>query len=189
MKDIKAILEGFTLTDDERESIIKEVGENYRSIVEVTKKNQRIEELETQNQALTEQVSNLEGDGEELENLRKQISEFKAAEEQREADELEEAKRESFKGLFDAAVGEKEFANEIIRDSIFEKAYRKCSDTVGYDPKEAIEELTKDTDGIWKNPQNDVRKMPNPNDISTNKDHATKSDEKTIASFMFGKRN
>ena len=189
MKDIKAILAGIDLSDEQREAIIKEVGENYRSIVEVTKKTQRIDELETQNKALTEQVSNLEGDGEELENLRKQIADFEAAEEKRKADELEAEQRKSFAILFDAALGDKQFANEMTREAIFEKAFKKCNETVGYKPEDAIEELTRDTDGIWKNPQNDVNKMPGQNDLSNNKDHETTDDAKKIASFMFGKRD
>lgn len=189
MKDIKAILSGFTLTDEERETIIREVGENYRSIVEVTKKAQRIEELEEQNKALTEQVNNLEGSGEELQSLRDQVNAFAEAEEKRKADEIEAAKRDSFRVLFDAALGDKAFTNDIIRDSIFEKAYSQCKDTAGYDVKEAIESLTKDTDGIWKNPQNDPAKMPSQNDLSNNADHEAKDDAKTVANFMFGKRN
>lgn len=189
MKDIKAILSGFELTDDVREAIIREVGENYRSIVEVTKKSQRIEELESQNKALTEQVNGLEGNSEELESLREQVNAFAEAEEQRKADELEAQKRATFKERFNAAVGDREFTNDLIRDSIFEKTYAKCSETIGYDPKEAINELTKDTDGIWKNPQKAAEKMPSQNDLSTSKDHEAKNDAQTIADFMFGKRN
>lgn len=188
MKDIRAILEGFQLTDEERETIVREVGENYRSIVEVTKKAQRIEELEQQNKALTEQVGNLEGDGEELQSLREKVDAFARAEEKRRADELEAEKRESFRALFDNALGDREFANEMIRDSVFAKAYEKCSDATGYDAGKAIEELTENKDGIWKNPQRAAEKMPNQNDISSNKEREEKSDAKAIAHFMFGKR-
>lgn len=187
MKDIKAILEGFTLTDEERETIIKEVGDNYRSIVEMTKKNQRIEELEKQNEALTEQVNNLEGDGEELEKLRKQISDFEAAEEKRKADETEAEKRDTFRKAFDEVVGDRTFTNDVIREAIFEKAYKQCGDDVATGARDAIEALTKDTEGIWTNPQRDVKKMPSQNEISGNKDHEVKDAKKTISNFMFGK--
>ena len=189
MKDIKAILAGFNLTDDEREQIIREVGENYRSIVEVTKKTQRIEELEQQNQALTEQVGNLEGTTEEIETLRNTINEFQAAEERRKANETEAAKRESFRVLFDSALEGKEFTNGMIRDSVFEKAYEKCAESAGYDVREAIKGITDNMDGIWKNPQRAAEKMPSQSDISSNKEHDAKSDKQTIANFMFGKRN
>lgn len=189
MKDIKAILAGFELSDDDRETIIKEVGENYRSIVEVTNKSQRIEELESRNKALTEQVSNLEGDGEELEKLKKQISDYQVAEEKRKADEEIAAKRDKFRKSFDDVIGDKEFTNDVIREAIFEKAYKECEEDSAIGAKEAIEKLTKDTDGIWKNPQNDPAKMPSQNDLANNQDHESKDDARAIASFMFGKRN
>lgn len=189
MKDIKVILEAFELDDDMRESIIKEVNANYRTINEVNSKAQRISELEEQNRALTDQVGKLEGDGEELEKLRKQVQDFTDAEEQRKADEAESAKRASFRTVFDAAVGDKEFANDIVRDSIFDKVYAKCNEQVGLNAAEVIDELTKNANGIWKNPQTDIHKMPNPNDISNNKDHAKKSAERTILDFMAGRTN
>lgn len=186
MKDIKAILSAFELSDDDREAIIKEVGENYRSIVEVGKKSDRIKELEEQNEALTEKVGNLEGDGKEVEELRKQVADFEAAEKQRKADKEEAAKRDQFRAVFDAAVGEKEFANDIIRDSIFDRAYAKCTETTGLDAKQVIEEMTKDADGIWKNPQQEAKKMPNPADVSNAKTTNEDAAKKDIAKFLFG---
>lgn len=185
MKDIKAILSAFELSDDDREAIIKEVGENYRSIVEVDKKANRIKELEEQNAALTEQVGNLEGDGEEVEKLREQVKTFEAAEAQRKAEAEEAAKRDQFRAVFDAAVGEREFSNDIIRDSIFDKAYARCTETTGLDAKQVIEEMTKDAEGVWKNPQQDVRKMPDPAAIS-NKKPSDDAVKKSFAAQLFG---
>lgn len=187
MKDIKVILEAYELDDDMREGIISEVNANYRTINEVNAKAQRISELEEQNRALTEQVGKLEGDGEELDKLKKQVQDFEEAEQSRRAAEEESAKRESFRAMFDAAIGDKEFANDIVRDALFERAYGRCTEQTGLDAKTVIEELTKDTNGIWKNPQQDVSKMPNPNDVSNNKDHAVKSAERTILNFMAGR--
>lgn len=188
MKDIKAILEKITLDDEAREEIIRAVNENYRTKEEVEKKARRITELEEQNQALTEQVGNLEGDGEELEKLRKQVQEFNAAEEQRKADEIENTKRASFRTVFDAAIGEKEFANDIIRDSVFEKAYSKCNEQAGLDAKDVIDQITKDTDGIWKNPQHDVKKMPGQEQISSKKNTGEDAAKREIANFLFPKK-
>lgn len=187
MKDIEAILSGFQLSDEDRDTIIKEVGENYRSIVEVTKKSQRIEELESQNKALTEQVGNLEGDGEELEKLRKQVSDYEAAEEKRKADETEATKREQFRVVFDAALDGKEFANEMIRETVFSKAYKECGNNAAINAKDAIEQLTKDMDGIWKNPHRDVNRMPSQDELSQEKDHDVKSAEREILNFMAGR--
>lgn len=184
MKDIKAILAEVELEDSVRESIIKAVNENYKTVEEMDKKLKRIADLEDQNKALTDQVGNLEGDGEELEKLRKQVQDFTEAEEQRKADEAEKEKRQSFATVFDAALGEREFSNDIMRNAIFDKAYEKCSAETGLDAKKVIEELTKDADGIWKNPQQETNKMPNPAYISKKK---TSSDnaKKTFADMLF----
>lgn len=184
MKDIKAILQGIELSDEDRQTIISEVSENYRSIVEMEKKSNRIKELEGQNEALTEQVGNLKGDGEEVEKLRKQVEDFKAEEAKRKADAEDAAKRDQFRVVFDAAIGDKEFANDIIRDSIFDKAYAKCTETTGLDAKQVIEDMTKDADGVWKNPQQETRKMPNPADIS-NKKPSSDDAKKTFANMLF----
>lgn len=184
MKDIKAILADFELGDEAKESIIKAVNENYRTIEEMEKKANRIKELEEQNQALTEQVGNLEGDAEDIEKLREQVKTFEAAESKRKAEADEAAKREQFRAVFDAAVGDREFSNDIIRDSIFDKAYARCTETTGLDAKQVIDDMTKDAEGVWKNPQQDVRKMPNPSDIS-NKKPSTDDAKKTFADMLF----
>ena len=187
VKDIKAILDAFELTDEQRETIIREVTENYRTIAEVDRKAQRITELEEQNKALTEQVGNLEGEGEELEKLQAKVREFTEAEERRKSDEAEKAKRDTFKIVFDAALDGKEFANEIVRDSVFEKAFARCNEQTGMDAKAAISEFTKDVDGIWRNPQQDAKKMPGQGELSGNQDHEAKDAKQAIKDFMFGK--
>lgn len=188
MKDIKAILADVELEDDAREAIIKAVNENYRTINEINGKNERIKELEEQNKALTEQVGNLEGDGEELEKLRQQIQEFTEADKERKARAEEDAKRDQFRTVFDAAVGEREFSNDIIRDSIFEKTYEKCSSQAGINAKDVIEEMTKDADGVWKNPQSEINKMPTPEQLSAQKAKSEEAAKKEIASFLFRKK-
>lgn len=188
MKDIKVILEAFELDDDMRNSIIEEVNANYRTIEETEKRRKRIEELEEQNKTLSDQVGKLEGDGEELEKLRKQVQDFTDAEEQRKADEAESAKRASFRTVFDAAVGDKEFANDIVRDSIFDKVYAKCNEQVGIKAEDVIKELTENADGIWKNPQNDVNKMPTPEQISSKKNTGEDAAKREIANFLFPKK-
>lgn len=190
MKDIKAILSehGEALSDEARQAIISAVGENYRSVEEVAKKADRIKALEEQNESLTEQVGKLEGDGEELEALRKQVEDFKAAEKTRKDAEKEQAKRNDFRTVFDAAVGENEFANDLIRETVFEKVYAQCSAKTGADAKSILEDTVRDMDGVFKNPQQDPHKMPEPGDISTVKDTGEDAARKTIADFMFRKK-
>lgn len=187
MKDIKTIIaeHGADLTEEQREAIISAVGENYRTIDEVEKKAARIKALEEQNAALTEQVGNLEGDGEELETLRKQVEKFQADEEARKATESEQAKRDAFRATFEQALGSKEFANDIVRDSVFEQVYQRCSDDTGTGAKEALEAITKDAYGIWKNPQNDPAKMPTADQFNK-RTESTDNAMRSFADALFG---
>lgn len=187
MKDIKAILKehGEALSDEQRDAIISAVGENYRTIEEVEKKAERIKTLEEQNQALTEQVGKLEGDGEELENLREKVKAFQQAEETRKAEQDEQQKRDSFRVLFDKAVGENEFTNDLIKETIFEKAYNECKDNAAINASDALKKFTQDKDGIFKNPQQDPAKMPTAEQVSSkNVDKGKTAAEKSILDFM-----
>lgn len=186
MKDIKAILNenAKDLTDEQVKAIADAVAENYRSIVEMEKKTSRISELEEQNKTLSEQVEGLKGDGEELELLRKTVEDYKAAEEDRKNKEEEQQKRDSFRVLFDKAVGENEFTNDLIRETIFEKAYNECKDNAAINASDALEKYTKDTDGIFKNPQHDPAKMPSLDDISKKKP-SEKEAKKSFADMLF----
>lgn len=188
MKNIQAILEGYeTLNDDQREEIAQAVNENYRSIEEVNKKADRIKELEEQNAALTEQIGSLQGDSEEVEALRKQVADFEKQETERKQRDEEAQKRDSFRALFDAAVGNREFANDLIRDTVFEKAYAQCQSESGTGAKEAIDAVTKDIHGVWKNPQNDVHKMPEQSDIAGKKPSVDDS-SKNLLRQLFGEK-
>lgn len=190
MKDIKAILAEHELGDEVRAAIERNVRENYRTISEVTQKAERISELEKQNGELSEQVKALEGDGEQLEALRKQVADFEAAETARMEAEAEKAKRDSFRSVFDKAVGEREFANQLVEDTVFERVYKACQCDTGLGAKEALDTAVKDADGIWKNPQKDPAKMPNPDDVSAGRQKTAQEvkDERTIADFILGRK-
>ena len=189
MKNIQAILEGYELTDEQRSKIAAEVDENYRSIEEIEKRRARIVELEEQNAALTEQIGSLQGDSEEVEVLRKQVQDFETQETERKQREEEAQKRDSFRVLFDAAVGSNEFANDLMRDTVFEKVYAQCQSDTGKGAKEALDAVTKDVDGVWKNPQNDVHKMPEQSQLATKKETGEAAAKETIKQFMFRKRD
>lgn len=186
MKDIKAILSEHELDSSVSESIIKAVNENYRTIDEMEKKAKRIDDLTAQNKALTEQVGELQGDGEEVEKLRKQVADFQEAENQRKATEAENEKREAFRVTFDAAVGERKFANDLVRSSVFESVYKTCSEDAGAGAKDTLEALTKDMPGVWENPQTSPHNMPNGGDLSQGKQESVDTARKTIRDFMAG---
>lgn len=189
MKDIKAILEDHapSLDDDARAAILRDVQDNYRTVAEVEKKAQRIADLEARQAELSEQVGALEGAGDEVQALKDRVAEYERAEKER----LEEAdratKRTAFERAFDDAVGDREFANDLVRKSVLESAMKACGESSAVGVREAIEAATKDVPNVWKNPQHDPAKMPDPNSISTRK-KATDEDSAmgALASQLFG---
>lgn len=162
MQDINAILNEHAadLSTETKESISKAVLENYRTIAEVDKKVERIKELETANKELTEKVGELEGDSEKITELQKTVEEFKEKEEQRKVQEEENQRRDVFRASFDNVLGDREFTNDLMRDTVFEKVYKLCGEDSSMGVKDAIENVTKDVDGVWANPQHDPKKMP-----------------------------
>lgn len=188
MKDIKTILEGYELTDEQKSEIAKTVNENYKTVEEVAKKSKRIEELEKANEELTAQVEAMP-DNAEVEKLKEQVQTYKDAEKQRKADEAEAEKRKSFNDAFNAALDGKEFVNQFTRDSVFEKAYERCKAETSMNAADAIKELTGGDETLFKNPQHDPHKMPDPKTISHNKDEGLSSAEDKIRNFMFPKRS
>lgn len=189
MKDIKAILEGIEIEDEAKSRIIEEVNANYRTIKEMDGKKERIAELEKANEELSGQIKALEGDGEEIESLKVKIAEFEQAEKDRKAKEQEAQRRTEFEAVFNAAVGDKEFSNDLIRETVFNKVYAACSATTGASAETVLAETVKDMDGVWKNPQHDVNKMPNQQDVSSGHktDPAKDKDAKTLTDFLLGR--
>lgn len=189
MKDIKAILEGLDIPDDAKQTIVKEVGENYRTINEVNSKAERIKELEAANKDLTETITGLEGNGEELESLKAKVAEFEQAEEDRKRQADEQAKRDSFKSVFDAAVGDKEFANDLIRETVFEKVYATCSQSSGLGATDVLDKTVENMEGVWKNPQTDPKSMPDGNTLSSKNDEgkSAEADKRLIRDFLYPK--
>ena len=187
MKDIKAILaeHGEGLTDDAVKAITDAVNANYKTINEYQKKTDRITQLETQNVELTEQVGNLKGDSEEVEKLRSQVESYKQADKDRKAQEEAQAKRDQFKQVFDAAVGDRTFANDLVKESVFERVYKTCSEDTGAGAKDTLEKLTNDMPGVWENPQTAPHKMPKAADISTNNNDSAAAAKKSLLSQLF----
>lgn len=172
MKGINEILQGYNLTDEQISTISKEVVENYRSIVEIEKKDQRIKELTEQVDDLGAKVSEASEAGAKVDELQALIDEYKAKDEQRRVEAEEAARRNSFQEVFDAAVGDREFANDLMRETVFEKVYNACKNDAGVGAKDALNSVTKDVAGVWVNPQHDPRKMPGANNTNTNNDAA-----------------
>lgn len=189
MQDITAILEEHAadLPEETRKAIASAVIKNYRTIAEVTKKDERIKELETDKNTLEKQVTELEATGEEVDELKATVEQYKAKERQRKAEAAKAEAREAFRAQFDAAVGDKKFANDLMRETVLDKVYALCGETSGLGASDALAQVTKDVDGVWQNPQTDPHRMP-AGDLSDDKNAAATS-KKEFAKRLFGSMN
>lgn len=187
MKDIKAIIEEHAsdLSEEAKAAILKDVRANYKTVAEYAKKVDRISELEEQAAEVSEKASRLEGDSRELEELRAQLKAREDAEAARKAEEAAAAKREQFKAAFDEALAGREFANPIVAETVFARAYDACSAEAGKSAGSAIDELVKDMDGVWVNPQRDPKMMPTLEQVSSAKASGEDNAKKTFASMLF----
>lgn len=188
MKDIKAILEehGQSLDSEAAGAILRDVQENYRTVAEVEKKAARISELEARQKELTEQVGALEGQGDEVQALKKRVADYEQAEKERVAEAREATRRAEFERAFEGAVGSREFANDLVRDSVMARAMDACSKDSTLGVKEAVEAATKDVPGVWRNPQKDPAKMPDPKDVSSRKGNTEEDAKRDLARSLFG---
>lgn len=190
MKDIKSILKEHVEGIDAEvvDKIAAEVIENYRTIDEVGKKTDRIASLEKELQERDEAIKNLDENAQELETLRDQVSKYEQAEADRIEAEQEAEKRSSFETVFNTALGERKFANSLIRETILNKAYAMCGENSAINASDAIEKLTKDEEGIWINPQTDPHSMPSDFDLGKAKDNDADTTKREFALRLFSRK-
>lgn len=188
MKDIKAIIEEHAadLGEEAKAAILKDVRANYKTVAEFEKKAERIRELEEQSQLISEKASKLEGESAELEALRAELRERDEKEAARKAEAEKTARLEAFRATFDEALAGRKFANGIVAETVFSRAYEACEATVGKNAADAIEELTRDMDGVWVNPQRDPKMMPTLGQVSAAKASGEDNAKKSLAAMLFG---
>lgn len=173
MRTLSEILQaaGLQLEEGQVGALQAQLAQDYRSIGEVERKNAaieqkdaRISELEGQVTAMSQKVSEMEQSGgandAKVAELQAQVAEFQKAEAERKQAEEDAKKRLDFEGAFTEALGGQEFANDFVRESVFEKAYRMHGENPAMGVKDIVTSITGDQAGIWKNPQQDPARMP-----------------------------
>lgn len=175
MKNITEILreQGFEMDDEKAKAVEKAVLESYRTIEELNGKaakldaaNARISELEAQAGELGEQLKSLDAEkganADTVTALQAKIAEFEQAEADRKAKQEADEREAKFREAFDAAVGDRKFANDLVREAVFQRSIkaREADPVKGYG--DIIDELTKDQGGVWANPQTDPKNLPRP---------------------------
>lgn len=171
MKNVVEILteNGIELSDEQANAIDAAVRENYKTRAEFDQKmakysdaQKRIKELEGEIAKRDEAIESMSGNAEELEAYKKQVAEYQQREAEAKEKAEQAAKIDAFRPIFDEALAGREFANDIMKDSIFDKAFAGCANTNAATCKAFIDSMTAELDGVWKNPQQDPKKMPIP---------------------------
>lgn len=166
MKNIKDIIGELDIDLDEAKlgELEKAVLENYRTVAEVENKQSRISDLEgqlaTANEALEAAKNADVTNADEVQAMREKIAAYEAADDERKAQTEEEKARKEFEERFQSAVGDKKFANDIVRSAVSDKAYAVAKANPDMDLSAILGGIVGDSDGVWLNPQQDVKKMP-----------------------------
>lgn len=166
MKNIKDIIGelGIELDEEKLGELEKAVLENYRTVAEVENKQSRISDLEgqlaTANEALEAAKNADVTNADEVQAMREKIAAYEAADEERKAQTEEEKARREFDERFRSAVGDKKFANDIVRSAVSDKAYAVAKANPDMDLSAILGGIVGDSEGVWLNPQQDPKKMP-----------------------------
>lgn len=157
------IKEGQTkLTEEQVKGILAENGR----IVE-TEKDKIIENNKTEIENYKNTITNLEEkikgmpDSDEVDRLKKEITSLKEAEDKRIAEETAKKEDEVLTNSILTSIGDKKFTSDYVKRGILEdvKAELKKQENVGKGVDKIVEELTKDKEGIFVNP-NQVPDIP-----------------------------
>ena len=137
----------------------------------------QLEEKEKAISDLSEQVKTLEGDSEQVKTLQEKVEAFEKAEKERVENEKKAKADQELTEKITEVIGDKEFTSDYVKNGLIAdiKAQHEQDNTVGL--KDIFENLTKDKEGIFKNPQQERLNLP-PN--GNNKDE----EERVISGFF-----
>ena len=118
--------------------------------------------LTTRNTELTQNIKELEKNIEDLQNkLKEQEEHYKKEQEERQ-----------FKETFEEITNNKKFTNDIVKEAIFNKlkSVVDLPENKGKSYNEILENITKDTEGIFVNEQQEKITIPAVGNVSTTTD-------------------
>lgn len=159
---MREFLKGLELDKETIDTIMAEHG---KLITEAKEKTQELEnkvkEYETKIGELSSKAEDNTKVQEELDNLKKSIAENEAKAKAKAEDEI-------LTKNITSAFGDKKFVNEYTKNAIISdiKTALKDSNNAGKSAKDLFEELTKDKEGIFENPNKGVSTPPT-GDVNT----------------------
>lgn len=155
-------LRGLELDKETIETIMYEYGKLTTEAKEKTQElENKVKDYETKIDELSSKAETNTKVQEELDNLKKSIAE-------NEAKAKAKAEDDALTKNITSAFGDKKFVNEYTKNAIISdiKTALKDSNNVGKSAKDLFEELTKDKDGIFSNPNPGVSTPPT-GDVNT----------------------
>nr|DAF88317.1 MAG TPA: minor structural protein [Siphoviridae sp. ctt8434] len=157
------------LSQEEIKSILAEHGKSVKTETEKVENNMRKEngDLKATIDDLKEQI-NKAPKSDEIESLKSKIAEYETNETKRIEAEKQKALDDSLTTNILNAIGDKKFVNDYTKNAIINdiKSSLKDSNNVGKSAKDLFEELTKDKEGIFDNPNKGVSTPPT-GDVNT----------------------
>ena len=157
------------LSQEEIKSILAEHGKSVKTETEKVENNMRKEneDLKATIDDLKEQI-NKAPKSDEIESLKSKIAEYEANETKRIEAEKQKALDDSLTANILNAIGDKKFVNDYTKNAIINdiKSSLKDSNNAGKSAKDLFEELTKDKEGIFDNPNKGVSTPPT-GDVNT----------------------
>lgn len=109
-----------------------------------------------------ETIKQLQDSMGDVDGMKAKLEEYQKADEARQKAEQEAAAHKAMEDRFNAVLGDKQFANDLVRNGTLDAFSRALNDpaNTGKGDKELFDDLTKDAAGIWKNPQQEPVKVP-----------------------------
>lgn len=157
------------LSQEEIKSILAEHGKSVKTETEKVENNMRKEngDLKATIDDLKEQI-NKAPKSDEIESLKSKIAEYETNETKRIEAEKQKALDDSLTTNILNAIGDKKFVNDYTKNAIINdiKSSLKDSNNAGKSAKDLFEELTKNKDGIFSNPNPGVSTPPT-GDVNT----------------------
>lgn len=173
MKNLKTILSEHGLEPSDFDAIEKDVLANYVTRVEFEQKTAKAKDAD----ALQAKITDLEADKAAMqktidaygeakpEDIKKITDDYAALKKQMDdktaADEAAKA-NQSFAEAMNEAVGDKKFANDLVKTATYAKVQELHEANPAKGLADLLEEVTKDTKGIWESDHQAANPLPKP---------------------------
>lgn len=122
--------------------------------------NDKLTEANKQLNDAQEKLKDVDSKDETINKLQKQMEDYIKAENERKAKEEADQKDRELTEKITALFGDKEFTSDYVRNGIIADIKAKHAEDSTTGLKEIFENLTKDKEGIFKNPQHEKIKLP-----------------------------